>query len=486
MPNDDDYFRSKVFKEMLEEFERNEKEGIPNVISSDDYADIAEFYYDKGDKKRAEHVADTAAEMYQGATAPLLFKARMELIDRRNADRAEQIAELIEDKSDTDYYYFQAELMLTRGHAAEADAYLEERYTDIDDDDKEFYLIEVSSLFIDYNETEIAERWAARCTEHDLDGYKALCAQIAIAHEDFETSKRIYKELLDKDPYSTVYWNALAGAQLLSDDSEGSISSSEYSLAIDPDNADGIINMANGLYNIENYKEALKYYTRYAEMFPNDENAEMLLGLCWLMLDEYKTAIGHLRKALEANPSESSNAVDIHRAIVWAAGYLGAVDEAFAELDLFVAAGGNRCEALVLRCALLQKRGDNEKAEALLLNAIEKSELDTKIFIETAISLYESGRPRAAYNLFSLIFKHMRELHTGRAYFAACCHSIAVCCHNAELWNRFVDNVRQAAEHEPKEAQVVLGHLFPEGMKPSEYYDYLIDKSFRLRRIQQK
>lgn len=472
MPNNDDYFRSRTFKQMLEEFERNEQEGIPNVISSDDYTDIAEFYYDKGDVKRASHIVDAAAEMYPGASAPLLFKARMELIDCGDAEHAEQIAELIEDKTDIDYFYLKAELMLARGQTAEAEVYLEERYTEIDNDDKESFLIDVATLFINYNETEISERWIARCTERDTNEYKELCARLATAHEDHKTSIRLYKELLDEDPYSTEYWNALASAQILTNDPEASVSSSEYSLAIDPDNALGIFNMANGLVNMGNYEEALKYYIRYTKKCPPDEEVEMLMGLCFFLLKKYEEAAQHLKKALEMSEPKSSNVIEIRRFLAWSLSKTERTDDAFAELDLFVESGGDSHEAFVWRCCFLQEAGYEDEAEALFLNALENSECDVDIFIETTKVLYESEQPLAAYRLFSLLFKHLPELRKGRASFAACCNNIG-------LWDEFVDNVRQATEYEPEEACKVLGSLFPDGMKPSEYYNYLISQGKR-------
>lgn len=480
MPNNDDYFRSRTFKQMLEEFERNEQNGVPNVISSEDYTDIAEFYYDKGDMSRAAHVADTAAEMYPGASAPLLFKARMELIDCGNTEQAEQIAELIEDKTDIDYFYLKAELMLARGQAAEAEAYLEERYTEIDDDDQESFLVDAASLFLNYDETDISERWAARCTDCDINEYKELRARLATAREDYETSMQLYKELLDEDPYSTEYWNALASVQLLSDDPEASINSSEYSLAIDPDNALGIFNMANGLVRMENYKDALTYYKRYIKTCPPDEEVEMLIGICLFMLNEYEEAIQHLQKALELSvPESSNNMIDIHRTLALALGETGRMDDALAELDLFVASGGDSHEAIVWRCYLLHESGLEDEAEALFLHALDNPKYDAEAFVEAIAQLYDNEEPAMAYHLYSLLFKHMPKLHKGRASFAACCHDIWAGSHDAGLWNEFVDNVRQAAEYEPEEASKVLGHLFPYGMKPFEYYNYLIDKGRR-------
>lgn len=295
MPNNEDYFSSNRFKQILKEFEENEKIGVPTIIDAEDYIDIAEFYYNNGNIEQALYVTDTAIRLFPDTPTPLLFKSRIELIDNNNPEKALFYAEQITDKTDIEYYYIIAEIMIAQGKTDEADAYLNECYDAVDDEDKGYFEIDVANLFADYEVFDKAEAWFKRCTNHDPIEYKELKARLMMNRGEFEQSKKLYQELLDSDPYSTNYWNSLASSQFFSNDIEESINSSEYSIAIDPNNALGILNKANGLYNLGNYSEALKYYKRYTSLNPNDDNGEMLVGVCHLLLEDFENALVHLK-----------------------------------------------------------------------------------------------------------------------------------------------------------------------------------------------
>lgn len=71
----------------------------------------------------------------------------------------------------------------------------------------------------------------------------------------YKDSERLFNELLDKDPYSANYWNALAGVQYMKEDYSGALTSSEYAIAIDPNDANGLLSKANTLYAMGNHDE---------------------------------------------------------------------------------------------------------------------------------------------------------------------------------------------------------------------------------------
>ena len=58
----DRYYKSKEFKAILAKYENADK---PNaVLSTDEYADIAQFYHEAGDDDKALQAARTAVEIY--------------------------------------------------------------------------------------------------------------------------------------------------------------------------------------------------------------------------------------------------------------------------------------------------------------------------------------------------------------------------------------------------------------------------------------
>lgn len=469
MNNPDEYYHSKRFKEMLKEFEENEKNGLPNIISAEDYVDVAEYYYNKGEVEHALQVTDTAMRLYPGEATPLLFKSRIELLDNNDPEKAIFYAEQIDDKTDLEYYYIMAEIMLAQGQAQDADSYLEECYSSLDEEDKQYFEIDAAMLFLDYDIVDGAEKWFDRCSNHKLIEYTELKARLKMANGEFETSKMLYQKLIDKDPYSTQYWNALASSQFFSNDIEGAINSCEYSIAIDPNNAMALLNKANGLYNLGNYAEARKYYMRYNELCPDDDNGVMLIGLCYLLLEDYPNAITYLQKALSIANDDSINRIDTYKDLAYALCRQNRVDEAMTTLDKAEKLDCDLNEMLVYRGSLLLGCGRLDESKNCFMKALARSNNRPDIFMKIVIAFYESGDIALAYKMFSAFYRHVSGWTKGYAYFAACCYDLG-------KYAEFLKYLKRAVKYTPNEAYEVLGNLFPDGTSPDDYYDYISRK----------
>lgn len=469
MPSTEDYTNSKRFKSILKEYEDNEREGIPTIISSEDYVDIADFYYNHGNVIKALKVIETAIALYPGATAPLLFMARYELLDNNDVERALHYADLIDDKTDLEYYYLIAEIMLIQEKTEAADEYFEEHFDEIDEEEKEYYIIDVATIFIDYDELDKAEKWYKRCNNYDLIEYKELKARLMLNRGEFEKSKKLYQELLDNDPYSTNYWDSLASSQFFCNDIEESINSSEYSIAIDPNNEMAILNKANGLYNLGNYEEALKYYTKYSKLCPTDGSIQMLIGLCHLLLNKFESAITNLRKAEELTSPDSPNMVDIYKDMAYSLCRLNKVDEGMEILDKADKIAPDHNEMLVYRGSLLLGSGRLNESRGYFIEALEKSNCKPEIFLQITITFYESGDTELAYKMFSIFYHHTKGWNKGYVYFAACCYDLG-------HYKEFLKYLKTAVKYYPEESKEVLGVLFPKHTEPKDYYNYIKGK----------
>ena len=72
MDNNKKYFDSPEFGRLLQRYERSLQMGKDEYFESDELSDIAEYYYDKKDKPRAEYVLDYAMHLHPGAVLPLV------------------------------------------------------------------------------------------------------------------------------------------------------------------------------------------------------------------------------------------------------------------------------------------------------------------------------------------------------------------------------------------------------------------------------
>lgn len=468
MPVSDNYFDSKEFKRILTEYESSKKTGSPVFLDSEEYTDIAEYYHMKGQLPQAIEAIDYAISIYPGSTAPLIFKARMALLKEDDVKKAEEIVEKIEDKTDLDYYYICAEIMIVEDRVAEADDYLNARYEEIDEEDMQDYVLDVATLYADYDLMNNAYDWLQRYDDDSLAEYRELLGRILLGMGRYAESERLFNELIDENPFSSHYWNYLASSQLMADRIQDSIASSEYSIAINPDNEEALMNKANGLYSLGNYEEALEFYGRYSQRCPNDETGEMFQGICLLCLNRMEEALEHLKKAEKVARHDSPNLHEIYQELAFTLSRLGYLDSALAYVDKTDRIDCDHNEMMVLRGHLLLEHGRLAEAQACFANAVSESGSSPHIFLRIAISVFDNGYTQLAYRMLSILKRSTgNKLTEGYSYLAACCK---------ELGKReeYLENLKKACQMSPAEARNVLGDYFPEHLGPEEYYDYAI------------
>lgn len=465
--NSEEYFNSGDFKALLKKFEEAEEAGFPVILDSEEFVDIAEYYYNNGETDRACEIIDRTTEMYPGATAPLLFKARMAFLDYNDTEKAKSYIDQIEDKTDLEYYYIKAEIMIFEGFKDKADKYLEECFAEVDDEDKDFFAIDVAAIFLDYAAPEKAGKWLLRSKETESAEYLEQYARIMFDKGDYETSKVLFNKLIDKDPYSTQYWNSLASSQFFCHDIEDSIDSSEYALAINPDNPTALLNKANGLYRLGNHKEALLFYQKYNKVCPDDENGEMLLGYCHIILENYEEAAMHLEKAANLLKDDDPNITEIHKEWAYSVFRSGKLEKALSILDDAIKRGCDKNLMLVYRGNLLYESGEIKEGNACFVKAIKDSGGSTDIILKVAITLFDCKDITSAYNIFRFLYTRNSDLREGYAYYAACCYIL-------DEKEKFLSSLKKAVEYNPEEARQTLGYIFPEGMDVEDYYQYML------------
>lgn len=436
----DEYYDSEEFKQLLRKYEEAAAEGRSIYMEADDLTDIAEYYHMTGYTAAAHEAVDYALSMFPDAPAPKAMKARMVLIDEGNTIKAEEM--------------------------------FEESFAELYDDmEREDFIIDVASLYIDYELYDYAERWLLRATDTDDLDYKELSGKIALHRGNYEESERIFNELIDRNPYSTPYWNNLASTQFLQNNIRESIQSSEFAIAINPNDADAILNKANGLFSLGNFKEAEKFYARFSELCPDEESGEMFQGICEINLNNLDEGIKHLKEAELIAPEDSENLFEICQELAFALSKVGKADEALAYAEKMLhCKGADANETRVMQGHLLMEAGRWQEAKSYYSKAITDSGCSPHIFLRIAISIYDLGYHNHSYRLFQ-VMKQLGDDETrseGYAYEALCCYALG-------KDEEFREAVKKACEKNPREAAVVLSDLFPEDVSPENYYQYLIN-----------
>ncbi|MCR4853609.1 MAG: tetratricopeptide repeat protein [Prevotella sp.] len=464
-----DYFRTDAFLAILADYEDCQKRGVPCIISSEDYADIAEYYQvHDADLKRAEETIDTAIKLYPGSTDPLAFKARMCLLKGNDTEGARRWAEQIEDKNDLEYCYVMAEILIVENKLDDVDIYLRDWQSQIDDEEEAFdFIYDVATLLCDYNLMDEADKWIEQIEEKTDPYYEEVKARILVNRGEFEEGERLLNKLLDADPFCTKHWDFLATSQFQRAAYRESIDSCEFAMALNPNDDEAIFNKANGLYQLGNYHDAMEYYTRYVRLQPDDEMGELFLGMCLLSENRVTEAEEHLKKAEELAVNTKRNQFPIFQELAFTESRLGKLDDALDYIEKTETLDCDHNEMLVVRGHILLEHGHIEEAQDCFSKAVTLSDASPHIFLRIAVSTYDNGYlPLAQKMLTSLLANVDKEnWNEGYSYLAACYHERG----NKKEWLNYL---RLAVEKNPTEAMNVLADFFPPDMDPKDYYQY--------------
>ncbi|MBQ7422837.1 MAG: tetratricopeptide repeat protein, partial [Prevotella sp.] len=336
----DKYYSSEQFRTILKKYEDMNKLGVSSYLDAEELTDVAEFYHMQGNIQQALEAVDMALRIFPGATTPIVFKARVALLIDNDIQKAYEMIEQIKDKSDIEYTYIKAETMLADYHAKEADSLLSERFNDFAGD-KEDFILDAATLFADYDEYDLAEKWLSQSSLHEENDYKDVQARILMERGKYAESESLFNELIDRDPFSSVYWNRLASSQFMRNSIQESITSSEFSIAINPNDDEAILNKANGLFSLGNFEEALEYYKKFCLLQPANETGELFQGITLGNLDKPEEAIEHLEKALILARKTTNNIQQILQELAFHESRLGHVDKAMNYLDQNEKAGAD-------------------------------------------------------------------------------------------------------------------------------------------------
>lgn len=258
MQIDDEYFRSKEFHELLSEYEAAMKAGEPPFMDVDDLTDIIDYYNFHKDIKHANEAANLAMAIYPGAAGPLMFKARWAL-DNDDLTEAKRLTERISDKTLFDYSYMLAEIEIAQNHLKEAEKILRDSLKrEKDEKGKEYIRLDAAELFLDYGVDDLADKWLETCRDKDSIDYLDLRSRCSFLLHDTEDAIDCLMELLDKDPYRYSSWNMLSSLQSDKHEFPEAVTSSEYSLAIAPDNPEGLVCQVRGLLGLGNIEKAMR------------------------------------------------------------------------------------------------------------------------------------------------------------------------------------------------------------------------------------
>lgn len=467
----DEFFNSKEFKEKLAKYEEARQQGLSVFLDSDDMADIAEYYHMQHRDDEALDVCDRAIAMFPHSLRPLVFRARFELIIHKDPDKAESWMEQIEDTDDLDYYYLYAEILLVRGKYKDAETYLEDAYDHLDDeDDRADFVLDVALLMCDYYRMDEAQHWLSLSDEPDQADYQEAKGRIALYRGHYEESEKIFNRLLDQDPYSAPYWNTLATSQFLRNDVHDSIESSEYSIAINPNDDEALLNKANGLFTLGNYKEALKYYERYTHV-GNHALGTAFQAVVLMALKQYAKARRMLEDSIAEMTDDDENLYEVERQLCLCLSSMKLTDEAqhWAE-RMFSLKNIERWQVYVFKGYLHLLANSFSEAQLCFNQAVYCGNSLSLVVISISMALHDCELYDYSYCIHNYILQTTNEeLNMGFAYLAD------DCLHLNEI-DDYKKYLRIACSRCPDEVGYVFADQIPDNVRPEDYWKIVCNK----------
>ncbi len=461
-----EYFESKEFRAILNKYEESVKSGHPFYMDADDLADIADFYQYHGRQAEADDAINLALDFNPDAVGPLLYKAR-EALTYKDFDTAREYEERIAIVDALEALFLRGEILICQGKEEEADDMFRQQLKDVPTDEQTDYVFDVANIFSDYNIYDKAFEWIARSQGDDSDEFKELMARTLFGLGKYKDCERIFNELIDHDPYSTRYWNALASAQFMRKDYHAAITSSEYAIAIDPNDAESILSKANSLYNLENYETALSFFRKYSEKMKDDEFGYLHQGTCLINLGRNEEAIQILEHAVEIADEESQYLPDIYLELAFAYSEQKQPDTAIYYLDKTESLDCDHINVDIIKGHVFLSDKRIKDAEEVFKKALEKSGNSPHVMLRIIVSLYDNHFTGPAYILMKSFLKTMdEEWKDGYAYMSLFCLEL-------KKDEEFLDYLKEACEKNTQEVKMVLGKYFPDGIEPKDYFEYM-------------
>lgn len=462
----DNYFNTDEFKNYLRLYEKSQQEGTSCILSSDDLADISEYYFLIGKMAKAKEAAEYAASLYPDASAPYFTLARFSLVAEKDKESARKYIEKISDKSTGSYYLIIAEYYLFDKKPDKAVKAIQHGMAVLQDEELADLSVDAAALFIDYGYIEEAKGYLAmeRHEDYDIDYVQKLKARIDFLEGKYDDGLQLYENLIDKDPFNSENWKRLAAEQNASDKYSASASSCEYAIAINDKDEEAYMLLGNAYFKMCNYDKALEAYRKFLELSDN-ELAYIMISRCYFCMQDMEKSLEYLKLAEEKCVDNTSNQIDLYRDFAIIYGWKGNFDEAFKYLEKLKKMGKDDADTCLIEGGLLLDMNKFEQANDIFSKGFEQAADTQEYMYMVAVSFYEHRNDMAAYMLLKKIFEENPERTRGLAYITACSYYLG-------MESEFLKYLKLSVDNNPEEAEAILAGIFPEGMKPYDYMEY--------------
>lgn len=473
MEKEGDYYQSRKFLNLLASYESAKSKGEPYYLEADDMADIADYYYMIGNADKAIETADEAIEIFPDASGPLSVRAHIALDYDNDLETAKSCVKRIIDTNDLDYVKIYAEILIFEKKDDEATEYLNERFQETDEDDRDDFALETASIYLNYGMPKTAKLWVNRCADKDCLDYLEIHAEICEQLGDLEHAEADISKLVDIDPYSIDYWCELGRVQGKLGKIEESIQSCDFALAIQPQCEEALYTKSNCLLVLGNLEDALACINKCIANNFEKSLYHLMSGTILLNLNRISDSEKELLKTLKlAHEDEASVRFGAYELLATIYLQLYNPEEAIKLFDKLTSdvSDNERAEVAIIKGKMLIACGKTDEGTALFDFAAAQAEQDPALYYSLAQTATECGMYEYALDKLNIMFQKLSDKTVGYAC-KAYCHLML---HQRSL---YLTSLKHACEVNPNEVRIIFEKYLNGEITNSNLYNYLKDLS---------
>lgn len=465
------YYQSRHFLRLLHRYEKAVSEGHVPYLEADELTDIAEYYMTGKQDAKANQAIQTAINMHPGSVDPQIFLARQKMFYGQ-LEEARSIIEAITEQQDCEVIYIRAELLIREEHVYEASDFLHEQMAMMQDS-LDTYLYDCTSIFMDYDQWEVAKEWLEllRDTFPTHPQLLIMEAEIQMGLDDYENALTMLQKILDEEPYNSDAWNLLAETYVALEMYADALEAADYSLAINPQDSNALLMKANAYMHDDQMESAIECYKRYLEAQPDDLSVQISLAICYSSEERFKEVLPLLKKAEQYArnlPDRESDLPQIFQMRAFALSRLNRTKEALAT----IAQAREFCEKSemwkldMIEADIYLYCDKTKLAEEYFVAALEKSPSQGETLFNIAVSYSNAGYDDIAIELFNDVWTIY-----GKQEGKFVVPHIANCYLHKNDMENFLKYLNLAPFCDRETTHALFRDRFPD-IDPEEYYAY--------------
>lgn len=404
MVENNKYYQSRHFLRLLHRYEKAVSEGHLPYLEADELTDIAEYYMTDKQDAKANQAIQAAIDMHPDSVDPQIFLARQKMFYGQ-LDEARSIIDAITEQEDCEVIYIRAELLIKEGHADKAHAFLLKQMEQMQDN-LDTYLYDCVSIFMDYDQWELAKEWLEQLRETfpSHPQLPIMEAEILMGLDDYEEALPLLQEILDNEPYNTEAWNLLAETYIALEMYSEALEAADYTLAINPQDSNALLMKGNAYMRDEQMVEAIDYYTRYLNVQPDDLSVQISLAICYSSEERYKEVLPLLEKA-EQNalklPDRKTDLPQIYQMRAYALSRIDKTAEAIVTINQAIKLSDDVqvWRYNMTKADIYLQAGKMKQAESFFAEALQKSPEQGETLFDIALLYSNAGYNDCAIEL---------------------------------------------------------------------------------------